>query len=169
MAVLILQMVATITVAIVMGLSLAHALELPGKLRLTREQYLAVQTIYYPGFTLGGAAEPISVLLLMVLAFFIRIQHAQQFWLVIAALVGIVAAQLVFWTMTQPVNRYWLQQTQTSAAARRFFGSVNPDGGAPEWTTLRDRWERSHLLRALAASVAFVLLVIALGLGNNSG
>jgi hypothetical protein len=40
-----------------MALSLAHALEVPGKLRLNKEQYLAVQTIYYPGFTLGGIAE----------------------------------------------------------------------------------------------------------------
>jgi hypothetical protein len=39
--------------------SVAHALELPGKRRLTREQYLAVQPIYYPGFTIVGAAEPL--------------------------------------------------------------------------------------------------------------
>jgi hypothetical protein len=55
----ILQIAATVTVGVVMGLSLAHTLELPGKRRLNREQYLAVQTIYYPGFTIGwhrGAA-----------------------------------------------------------------------------------------------------------------
>jgi hypothetical protein len=33
--------------AVTMALSLAHALELPGKLRLGKEQYLAVQPIYY--------------------------------------------------------------------------------------------------------------------------
>src|SRR5205809_327776 len=37
-----------------MGLSLAHALEYPGKRRLDRETYLKAQTIYYPGFTIGG-------------------------------------------------------------------------------------------------------------------
>jgi hypothetical protein len=37
-----------------MGLSLAHALEFPGKKRLDEKQYKAVQTIYYPGFTIGG-------------------------------------------------------------------------------------------------------------------
>jgi hypothetical protein len=36
----------------------AHALELPGKLRLDRDAYLAVQTIHYPGFTIvGGIGE----------------------------------------------------------------------------------------------------------------
>jgi hypothetical protein len=45
-----LQIMTVMLAAITMALSLAHALELPGKLRLNREQYLAVQTIYYPGF-----------------------------------------------------------------------------------------------------------------------
>jgi len=38
-----------------MALALAHALELPGKMRLSKEAYLAVQPIYYPGFTIGGS------------------------------------------------------------------------------------------------------------------
>jgi hypothetical protein len=40
--------------AVAMALSLAHALEFPGKLRLGKDAYLAVQQIYYPGFTFGG-------------------------------------------------------------------------------------------------------------------
>ncbi len=42
-------------VSVGMALSLAHVLEFPGKRRLGREAYFAVQTIYYPGFTIGGA------------------------------------------------------------------------------------------------------------------
>jgi hypothetical protein len=50
--------VATIFLAsIIMSLSLAHALELPGKMRLCKESYVKTQTIYYPGFTIGGLAE----------------------------------------------------------------------------------------------------------------
>jgi hypothetical protein len=40
-------------VAIATTLSLAHALELPGKMRLKEATYKAVQTIYYPGFTIA--------------------------------------------------------------------------------------------------------------------
>jgi hypothetical protein len=47
--------------------SVAHALELPGKRRLTREQYFAVQPIYYPGFTVIGGTEPLSILVLAIL------------------------------------------------------------------------------------------------------
>lgn len=43
-----LQIATILLVAIAMALSLAHALEFPGKLRLSKENYLAVQPIYYP-------------------------------------------------------------------------------------------------------------------------
>jgi hypothetical protein len=49
-----LQVATVFLVSIAMALSLAHALELPGKLRLDKEAYLTVQPIYYPGFTIGG-------------------------------------------------------------------------------------------------------------------
>jgi len=57
-----LQVLTVMLAAITMALSLAHALELPGKLRLSQEQYLAVQPIYYPGLVIGGIAEPAGIL-----------------------------------------------------------------------------------------------------------
>ena len=48
----ILQILTTVWVAIAMAPVLAHALEYPGKMRLSRDAYLTVQPIYYPGF--GG-------------------------------------------------------------------------------------------------------------------
>jgi len=44
-----LQILAVFLVALAMALALAHALEMPGKLRLDKENYKDVQTIYYPG------------------------------------------------------------------------------------------------------------------------
>ena len=43
-------------------MALTHALEFPGKMRLDKDIYLAAQTIYYPGFTIGGAAEPLNII-----------------------------------------------------------------------------------------------------------
>jgi hypothetical protein len=63
----VLTILALLLVAIAFGLSLAHALELPGKLRLEESAYRTVQQIYYPGFTVGGAAEPLSILALAAL------------------------------------------------------------------------------------------------------
>jgi hypothetical protein len=47
------EIVTVVLVAVAMALALAHALELPAKMRLSKETYLAVQPIYYPGFTIG--------------------------------------------------------------------------------------------------------------------
>jgi hypothetical protein len=57
-----LEVLAVILAAVTMSLALAHALELTGKLRLSKEHYLAVQAIYYPGFTIAGIAEVGSII-----------------------------------------------------------------------------------------------------------
>jgi hypothetical protein len=63
------QIVTVILVALAMVPALAHALELPGKMRLTQEVYVAVQRIYYPGFTIAGISEPAGFLATIVLLF----------------------------------------------------------------------------------------------------
>lgn len=65
------SIVALLLVAVTMGLTLAHALELPGKLRLDKNTYVAVQAIYYPGFTIGGLVGELGgLLVLFALLFF---------------------------------------------------------------------------------------------------
>lgn len=75
-AITVLHVVAVILVALAAALSVAHALELPGKMRLERDQYLAVQQIYYPGFTFGGIAEPGGTLALLMLLYFMPLGGA---------------------------------------------------------------------------------------------
>lgn len=48
---------------IVWGTAFAHALERPGEMRLTCEDYERVQRIYYPGFTIAGTVEVPSICL----------------------------------------------------------------------------------------------------------
>jgi hypothetical protein len=50
-----LQIVTTVLVAV--APALAHALEFPGKMRLSQNAYATVQPFYYPGFTFAGIAE----------------------------------------------------------------------------------------------------------------
>jgi hypothetical protein len=155
------QILTLILVSIAMALSLAHALELPGKLRLKREAYLAIQSIYYPGFTYGGASEPMSILAAVALLMLMPPGN-WEFWLTLAALIALASMQAVFWLVTQPVNRFWLAGVALDPASERFFGSSEAlTNKRPEWTALRDRWEYSHLARAVLALAAFVLLLIA--------
>ena len=51
------QALTVILIACALAPGLAHALELPCKLRLTKEAYFAMQPIYYPGFTIAGMSE----------------------------------------------------------------------------------------------------------------
>lgn len=160
----ILQGAALILTAFTWAPLLAHALELPGKKRLGREAYMAVQPIYYPGFTWAGAAEPVTALVVAALLWATG-TATPAFWLTLLALLAAIATHAIFWILTQPVNRFWLAETQLSTGARKFFGTEGTGAPAPDpppdWTTLRDRWERSHLLRAVTSGTAFVLVVVA--------
>jgi hypothetical protein len=159
-----LQIVTIIVVSVAMALGLAHALELPGKLRLPKEHYLAIQQIYYPGFTYGGIAEPIGLLLLLVLLIMTP-AGGLRFWLTTVAFLVFVLMHATYWLVTHPVNNFWLKDFQPAKLAGGFF-SIDPFGGidrlgTADWTALRDRWEYSHVVRAVLALVSLVLLVAA--------
>jgi hypothetical protein len=151
--------------AIAMGLALAHALEYPGKLRLDEQTYRAVQAIYYPGFTIGGIAEPVAAIAVLVLLVILRDRREQFSW-VLAAFIALVAMHAVFWSVTQPVNRYWLKDQKLSEAGAKFFdtGQINaPDRsgtGATDWRSFRNRWEYSHIVRAILSAIAFIAITV---------
>jgi hypothetical protein len=143
-----LQVFTIMLAAVVLASSLAHALELPGKLRLAREQYLAVQTIYYPGFTIAGLAEPLSVLVSFVLLFFTP--AGMPFWLALGGVLALLLTHLVYWLWTHPVNNFWLKGFQLKGVGARFFGSdpLRRENASDQsdWTILRDRWEYSQVV-----------------------
>ena len=159
-----LQVLTVCVVAIAMSLGLAHALEFPGKMRLAKEQYLTVQPIYYPGFTIGGAAEPLGLLLTLVLLI-LTPRGSAAFWLTASAFVVLLVMHAAYWLVTHPVNNFWLKDVELKGAGSGFFSfdpfNWNRDSGRSDWTQLRDRWEYSHLLRAALGLIALVLLVTA--------
>jgi hypothetical protein len=154
--------VLTVTlVAVAMALALAHALELPGKMRLSKDQYLAVQPIYYPGFTIGGGAEPLGLLLTLVLLF-LTPAGSTAFWLTAGAAASLAAMHAVYWLFTHPVNNFWLKDFKLKGFGGGFFGfGASKSGHQQDWTALRDRWEMSHVVRTGLGVLALVLLVTA--------
>ncbi len=141
-------------VGIAMALSLAHVAELPGKMRLDRETYLAVQQIYYPGFTIGGMAEPLGALAVLALLILTPLPGV-RFWWAVLALGCLVGMQLVFWFVTQPVNAAWTRDMNLQGLGGLFF-SLFPVEISGDWTRLRDIWEYSHVSRALLGMIAFL-------------
>jgi anthrone oxygenase-like protein len=153
-----LQVAAIVLSAVVLTTALAHALELPGKLRLSREQYLAVQPIYYPGFTIAGVAEPLLIVALI--ALMIATPPGGRFWLV-AAFGAFVVVHAIYWVLIHPVNNFWIKDFDLARPGRGLFAFGAQDQSATDWTALRDRWEYAHLARAVVALIGFMLLVSA--------
>ena len=163
---LFLEVITIFFAAVAMSLALAHALEFPGKMRLDPETYMAVQTIYYPGFTVGGAGEPLAAITALILLIVLRGRGA-AFWWALAAFLALTLMHATFWLVTQPTNRFWLKNQPLTKVGSKFFG-VDPSGRLeqepkvnPDWTRLRDRWEYSHIVRAIFAVIALVALVVA--------
>jgi len=140
-----LQVLTVILVVAALAPALAHALELPGKMRLSKETYIAVQPIYYPGFTIaGGIGEtggPLSTIILLVLTPL----GSVDFWLTFVALLGLIAMQTVYWLVTHPVNQFWLQGEHLSGVSEGFFSFASTRGSGCQyesrpvtWTDMRD-------------------------------
>jgi hypothetical protein len=160
-----LEIITVILVAIAANLPLAHALELPGKLRLSKEQYLSVQPIYYPGFTIGGAVGEFGGMIALLVLLILTPSTGTVFWLIAAAFVALVAMHAAYWLVTHPVNNFWLKDFKPGRLGSGFF-SFDPLGRSgnaspPEWTALRDRWEYSHVIRAGLGLASLILLVAA--------
>lgn len=104
-------------------------------------------------------AAPRNLSILIVLALLLTQPHALALWLEILALIALVVMHAIFWTVTQPANRFWLTGANLSGLGASFFAGAPAAQG--DWMALRDRWEYSHLARAACAAIAFIALVIA--------
>jgi len=156
-----LQIFAVMMVALSAALSLAHALELPGKMRLDEKTYRAVQRIYYPGFTIGGFGDVLGLITTAALALLTPL-WTSQFWVTVVAFGGMLAMNIIYWVAVHPVNKHWMKGEAVSMSAAAFFGAGGAQATAPDWTALRNRWEYAHVVRAVLASASLLALVISL-------
>ena len=133
-------------------------------MRLSREIYLAVQRIYYPGFTVAGFAEVFSMIAALALVI-ITPRESAAFGLSLGALVLLLAMHAIYWGITAPVNKMWLKGERLSKTGKTFF-QVNDADELPsaEWTSLRNRWEYSHVVRAVLVTIALALLASAVAI-----
>jgi len=125
---------------------LAHVLELPNKLALDGELWLAVQQNLYRGWGpfLGAPAEIGALATTLTLLVVRRANGGTQLLRVIAAMA--YAAMLVaFFVFNAPVNE----------ALNGWTSATLPS----DWATYRLRWEAGHALAALMSVVALVALV----------
>ena len=160
----ILQIITLVLAAVGVSLTLAHALELPGKLRLGKEVYVAVQSIYYPGFTIGAPFGEFGAIIATMILLVATPSGTTAFVLTFIALIALLLMHALYWVVTHPVNRYWVADQKLGKAGAAFFNIKGAAEIDENWTRLRDRWEYSHVARACCALIAFVALAAATAL-----
>ena len=128
--------------AVAMSAGWAHLLELPAKMKLSREDYLTVQKIYR-GWALLGIVVVAALVSSAALAFLQRGSGA-AFYFSFLGFVCITLSLVVFYAMTFPVNKKTRNWT------------VSPQ----EWEFLRRRWEYSHALNAFLYFLALASLAL---------
>jgi len=121
--------------------AMAHLLELPNKINLSREVYLTVQQIYR-GWALLGVIVAGALLANLMLLIMVRAER-KAFVLTLITFLCIVGTQMVFWTFTYPANR-----------------ATNNWTTLPEnWLALRNQWEYSHAASAVLNLIGLVTLI----------
>jgi hypothetical protein len=149
-----------VTVLIVVMASIpavAHALELPGKMRLSKDEYAMMQRVYYPGFTFAGLAEPAGIVMTLILL--IRAPENHMVCLILA-FAGLVGMQVIYWLVTHPVNKVWIEGQRLGGVSARFFAAGSDRTESRDWVALRNRWEYSHVARAGCSIVSLVALLV---------
>ena len=124
--------------------ALAHLIEMPDKLALSRDAYFTVQQIY-AGWQLFGIAVLVQLISLSLLAW----RSAREYYVfrpVVAALVLLLIAQALFWLFTFPANEVTQNWTRI------------PE----DWEGLRRQWEYSHAGGAFCQLAGLCCLISAL-------
>jgi hypothetical protein len=136
--------VAILATLVSLAPALAHLFELPNKMALSRDAYFTVQQIY-AGWELFGVAILIQFISLSLLARRSSREH-YVFRPVIAALILLMMAQVLFWLVTYPANS--LTQNWTRVPQ--------------DWEMLRHNWEYSHATGAICQFLGLCCLIGAL-------
>jgi hypothetical protein len=135
--------IALLTTALALGAALAHALELPNKINLAKDEYFVVQKVYWGWNQL---AYLLVLELIAMLAVAVLSRHEPQvLWPTIIAIVCLIAAQAVFWIFTYPAN----------VVTDNWTAIPN------QWEDVRARWEYSHLAGAAFQVMAMSALIVA--------
>jgi hypothetical protein len=123
---------------------MAHVLEMPRKLTLARGAYFTVQQVY-AGWSLFVIVIALQFAALALLAW----RSAREYYVfrpVLVALLLMLGAQALFWSLTFPANGATANWT------------VMPEN----WEALRRQWEYSHAGGALCQLLALCCLLWAL-------
>jgi hypothetical protein len=148
MTLTILRFLALLFDALALVPALAHAMELPNKINLAREDYLRVQQLYR-GWNRLAVVVIGALTSNLILAGLVRAKP-KTFVLNVIAFVCLVGTQVVFWRYTYPTNK------------KTHNWTVLPE----QWQELRKQWEYSHATSAGLNLIALITLTLSILAGE---
>lgn len=156
---------ALVTLALSVGLSFAHVLEMPVKLLYAPELYAAVNSTLYYGFgTVGAAIVVMSVLLTSAWALMAWRRRAPRWGWGLAAAVLVWAGLVTWWAAVQPVNaavyQVWMQHVDPKHTSAETWQSP-PPAVVEAWQHRHRRWEYGHTAVWAINLAAYVALLLA--------
>jgi hypothetical protein len=141
------RFISLIFVALTLGLTFAHVLEVVGKLRLGARDWLTVQQNLYVAFgPIGGTCEVLAIAFTWFTVFTRPrgSREARCSWIAaIAASVGLAVWAIVVAPMNSVLSA-WTAETMRA-----------------DWTLVRNRWELGHAAQAVLYGIALVSLMLA--------
>jgi hypothetical protein len=135
--------------ALVTGMALCHALELPAKMQYPASLYITVQNSLYVAFgppNIGAFIEMTAPLAAIGLVILVRKRRPVLQLTLIAVAFMLLAFPVIFFAFTEPVNT--------------IIRSATPESIPANWQQLRNQWEYSHLARFFCHLAAFSALVL---------
>ncbi len=143
----IMRFVGLVCAALVLGLTLTHDLEIPGKQMLSGAEWLTVQHTFYGGFAIvGGITEILGLISSLVLLYLLRKQKV-AFILTLLAALSFIAMLALFAFGNNPLNLQIMSWTASTLPAN--------------WRHVRDAWDSFHAASSACAALALCVLLIA--------
>jgi hypothetical protein len=144
-----LRFLSLLLVTLTFGLTWCHVMEIPGKLRLSGEEWLTVQQNLYVAFgpPLGAPIEVAAIGLTWAVFLLVRRRGPATLW-TFAAAISVTAGLVEWFWMVSPMNTIIVGLTADNLPA--------------DWPRVRNQWEIGHAIHALLFGSGFSALVIAL-------
>lgn len=152
------RLITIVLSALVTGMALCHALELPAKMQYSASQYITVQNSLYVAFdppNIGALIEFAAPLSAIALTILVRKRHPAFQLTLMATALTLVAFPVIFFVFTEPVNI--------------IIRNATPETIPTNWLELRNQWEYSHLARFFCYLVAFSALVLSILVETPTG
>lgn len=141
-----LRFIAILSTALTMGMSFAHTLERPARMKYDGKLWWHLsRTLYRPWFGRGGYVEGVALCSTPGLAYLVR-ERQPAFSLTLGTVVCLLLANpIVFFKYVQPANTATLEST--------------PEELPSNWADLRNRWEYGHVARFILHLIGLCTLL----------